>query len=452
MQRRCVALIALVVTCMTAQQAAAGDSAAEARGVWLTLSLARKSQTVQQIADTLADHNLNLVLLLYQRDEPLTEFIALCHKRGIEVHFWVTPSELVPHPGDEWLATGYDYSSGKFRKRRPDFANAGYINAAQRAAYRLVRRYRIDGIHLDGVRYGLPWDNLGPEDLAAFEHDTGIKVGNFPDDIIKVSRIAPDNIGDPAQWRGKYIGEWTNWRCRVMADFFGALSSYVHKRRPDVLFSNACMTDSESALYYGVDYRRLAPHLDFLVPMAYFNRYGRTPQWAIKRSREIAIAAHAANPDCDVYAGVATYSHSRCRTWIKEAVKRLREEGKLTREESEANQLLHYFNGRQMHESATWLHEHGLIGDDLYEQMENAIVTDDEIVRAVKLMRQPRNLLPGTTEYVSDARLGGIVFFRYYCMFADNTEGVVGDLWGKLKELFKSPASLPHSRSRKGGS
>lgn len=445
MQRH-MALIAFAVTYMLAQQAAVGDSAVEARGVWLTLSLARQKQTVSQIVNTLADHNLNLVLLLYQRGEPLTEFIALCHKRGIEVHFWVTPSELVPHPRDEWLAAGYDYSSGTFKRSRPDFANAGYTEAARRGAYRLIRRYRVDGIHLDGVRYGLPWDNLGPEDVAAFERDTGIEVEHFPDDIIKVSRITRQNIGDPAAWRGKYIGKWSSWRCRVLADFFGALASYVHKRQPDALFSNACMADIESALYYGVDYRRLAPHLDFLVPMAYFNRYGRTPQWAIKRSREIAIAAHAANPDCDVYAGVATYSHSRCRTWISETVKHLEGEVMLTREQVEANRLLHYFNGQQMHESAAWLHDHGLINDDLYEQMENAIVTDDEIVRAVKLVRQPRNPLPGATEYVSDARLGGIVFFRYYCMFADNTEGVVGDLWGKLNELFKSPASLPHSR------
>ena len=428
-------------------QAVIAGPAVEARGVWLTLGLALKSQSVEEIADTLADQNMNLVLLLYERDEPVREFIDLCHGRGIEVHFWVTPSALVPRPRDEWLATGYDYRAGTFSKSRPDFTHPAYIEASQRAAYRLVRRYEIDGIHLDGVRYGLPWDSLGPENVAAFERDTGIEIRNFPDDIIKAQEIRSDNVGDPAAWRGEYINEWTQWRCQVMADFFGAVSDYVRERRPDILFSNACMTDSESALYYGVDYRRLAPHLDFFTPMAYFNRYGRSPEWAIERSREIAIAAHAANPNCRVYAGVATYSHSRCRIWIADTVKRLREEGNVTQGQIEQNGLLDYFNGQQMRESARWLHDHGLIDDDLLERVENAVITDEEIARAVELMREPGvGLPPGATEYVSQARLDGIVFFRYYCMFAENTEGVVGDLWGKLTELFKSPASLPHRR------
>ena len=64
----------LVGLCLTARVGGVGasepghgePSQAEARGVTLCLSLGRKKQTVEEIAETLADHNFNFVLLEYQ--------------------------------------------------------------------------------------------------------------------------------------------------------------------------------------------------------------------------------------------------------------------------------------------------------------------------------------------------------------------------------------------------
>lgn len=422
----------------------------EARGVWLTLSLFRNKMVHSEIVKTLKRHNLNMVLLYYQPGEETKEFINLCGENHIEVQFWVTPRLLIPGPKREWKCTGYHYRQQKFVKMTPMYFNPDYQAEALSSIERMISEYGVDGIHLDGVRFGLPWDNLGPESLEQFQKDTGIRIEKFPDDIIRVSNIKTENIGSPSAWAGRYLREWANWRARVVADFFATVRKYLREHHPGLVLTNACMTDYSSKLYYGVDYSLLSPHLDCLIPMVYYNRYGRTPEWAIKRAREIAIVARASNPDCHIYAGISSYSHSRCRIWISNTVRKLLKEGKLSRQTVARERLLRYITGAQMMRIAKWLHGRKLISDKLFHSMDNSIITVDEVARAIELMREPPPTDLGearTREYIDQARIEGVVFMRLYCMFQENSESVVGDLFARLKHLFPTPATLPHRQS-----
>ena len=445
--RRPAPIILLLVTLWApaATQKIAPEVEREARGVWITLSLALTKQTVPQIVQQLQGHNLNLALVMYEASQPMREFAEACRRAGIEVHVWVVPETLVPKPKEEWLVHGYSLAQKDFTARPAAFFEEEYRQAAAARAAEIMKELPCDGLHLDGVRHGLPWDDLGPESCARFAHDTGLKVGDYRSDIVQVANLTADNIGKPNEWAGPLLPQWTRWRCQVVADLFGAMARAVKAVDGRLCVSNACMTDWGSPMYYGVDYSLLAPHLDFLVPMAYYNRYGQDARWAIRRCHEIALQAHAANPKCHVYAGVATYSHSTCRIWIAQVTAEAQKQGKLSAEDIKSNRLLDYFTGGDMLRSATWLYGHGMIEAKTYGQMLNAIITDDEILEAVDLMRAGRDKsLPGVQEYVDEAPVEGIVFFRYFCMFPENTEGVVGNLWDKLRPEFPKPTRLPH--------
>ena len=173
----------------------------EVRAVWLTtiggidwpssyahngMGIERQKQQLIRMLDQLKAANVNTVLLqtrirattLYPSDiEPwdgclsgkpgvspgydaLQFAIDECHKRGIELHAWV-----VTIPVGKWNG----YGCQKLRRRYPSLirkiGDEGYMNpeSSQTAEYianicsEITRRYDIDGIHLDYIRYPETW-------------------------------------------------------------------------------------------------------------------------------------------------------------------------------------------------------------------------------------------------------------------------------------------------------
>ena len=173
----------------------------EVRAVWLTVlgnldwpsgslldgkSVADQKQELIGILDELKAINVNTVLLhtrirsntLYPSDiEPWAPYLSgkagvspgydalqfaidECHKRGMELHAWV-----VTIPIGKWKS----YSCQQLRQRYPSMVKhigeEGYLNpeSSQTADYltriceEITRRYDIDGIHLDYIRYPETW-------------------------------------------------------------------------------------------------------------------------------------------------------------------------------------------------------------------------------------------------------------------------------------------------------
>ena len=92
--------------------------------------------------------------------DPLAFAVNECHKRGMEIQAWV-----VAMPVGKWTSHG----CLKLRKRYPNLivkrGDEGYINPANpvAAAYissictEITKKYDIDGIHLDYIRYPETW-------------------------------------------------------------------------------------------------------------------------------------------------------------------------------------------------------------------------------------------------------------------------------------------------------
>ena len=86
-----------------------------------------------------------------ERDLPL-ELISGAHRRGIRVHAWLTSANdehykaLHPESGRYHLTRGRD-------KGYISLTDEGYLAYMRGVVQELCRRYEIDGLHLDYIRY-----------------------------------------------------------------------------------------------------------------------------------------------------------------------------------------------------------------------------------------------------------------------------------------------------------
>lgn len=107
--------------------------------------------------------------------DPLAFAIEECHRRGMELHAWI-----VTIPVGKWNANGCRTLRKRFPKMVMKIGDEGYMNPAdpQTSKYLasycsgIARRYDIDGIHLDYIRYPetmkrLPEANSGRENISA---------------------------------------------------------------------------------------------------------------------------------------------------------------------------------------------------------------------------------------------------------------------------------------------
>ncbi len=93
----------------------------------------------------------------------------------------------------------------------------------------VVKKFDIDGIVLDRVRYDGIYADFSDSSRVKFESWLGKKI-NFPDDIFKIQ-------GDSIV-RGRYFKEWIKWRALTIKKFFERARKVVKSLKPNVLFGD----------------------------------------------------------------------------------------------------------------------------------------------------------------------------------------------------------------------
>ena len=93
----------------------------------------------------------------------------------------------------------------------------------------VVKKFDVDGIVLDRVRYDGIYADFSDSSRVKFENWLGRKI-NFPDDIFKIQ-------GDSIV-RGKYFKEWIKWRALTIKKFFEKARKVVKSLKPDILFGD----------------------------------------------------------------------------------------------------------------------------------------------------------------------------------------------------------------------
>jgi uncharacterized lipoprotein YddW (UPF0748 family) len=281
--------------------------AAETRAVWLhRFEYTRVSpqydqdairQKIADMIDAAADANFNMILFqvrgngdaYYQPGlepwgqhltgepgknpgwDPLAFAIQRAHKRGLELHAWLNtfpvwrgtdppplttpPSPYLKHP--EWLVCD---SSGKPMPLSDHYVSFSpgipevheYISAI---VMDILRRYDVDGIHFDYIRY--------PEGAVSkgYSHDA-ISVKRFKD-----PKSNPLNL------------DWADWQREQLNHFISLIYNKINDFKPEVKLSAAVIGSYKRGGWTGYnavyqDGRRWAElgKIDFLAPMIYTSR------------------------------------------------------------------------------------------------------------------------------------------------------------------------------------
>jgi uncharacterized lipoprotein YddW (UPF0748 family) len=333
--------LALLAALLLATSAHGRPAAAsrEVRGIWLVRTALTSPQNVDAAIDEAQRAGANAIFvqvrgrgdafysssLVVRSDllagqpatfDPLDRAIARARSRGLAVHAWfnvlltanfgqpLPPSHVIArHPewvmqpqaagrrafavapsGLTWLArqarTSADVEGLYLSPSAPGVAE--HLEAAVRE---LVRRYPVDGFHLDFIRYPSAEYDYSRVALEGFARRLGIK------------------SAEPWTLPARYPAAWDEHRRSVLSDLAARLTNAARSERPAVLVSAAVVPDEATALNHRFqDWPDWGARslVDAVCPMAY------TADSRIFR-QQVAMARARVGDRARVWAGVGAY-------------------------------------------------------------------------------------------------------------------------------------------------
>jgi len=164
-----------------------------------------------------------------------------------------------------------------------------FLAAKADALKKLVRETDPDGISLDFIRFFVFWEMVYPGRAAETLPQTCFDASCL-EDFERTAKIAiPGSLtGTPdiARWiLSKHLGEWTDWKCGVIARAVETLADAARSVKPGIKVNlHAVPWRAEdfggaARAVTGQDLARLAPLVDFISPMCYHHMVRRTPAW-----------------------------------------------------------------------------------------------------------------------------------------------------------------------------
>jgi uncharacterized lipoprotein YddW (UPF0748 family) len=332
-------LTSLAVLLLAASAEGRPGASQEVRGVWVVRTALQSPQAVDAAIDEAHRAGANAVFVqvrgrgdafydsrLVVRSEllagqpatfdPLQRVIARSRARGLAVHAWFNvlltanfgqrlPADhiiarhpewvmqpqaaarrafSVPSTGLTWLArqagSGDDVEGLYLSPSAP-----GVAEQLEAAVRELVRRYPVDGFHLDFIRYPSSEYDYSRVALESFARRLGVK------------------SADPWTLPARYPAAWDEHRRSVLSDLAARLSGAARAERPAVLVSAAVVPDEATALNHRYqDWPDWGARslLDAVCPMAY------TADSRIFR-QQVAVARSRVGERARVWAGVGAY-------------------------------------------------------------------------------------------------------------------------------------------------
>ncbi|HLA40644.1 MAG TPA: family 10 glycosylhydrolase [Candidatus Glassbacteria bacterium] len=221
--------------------------------------------------------------------DPLAYVIEKAHARNIKVHAWVNallvwssagrPEDsrhmLNSHP--EWMMVDRSgtslarYSMRQINKLR---LTGVFLSPAVPEAVRLVqdfvldlaRRYPLDGVHLDYIRYPMKEVDFTGHAREGFRR----KYGADPVDLFNRDDRRKNSF--TADQTDRMRKQWAGYRAELVTDLVAGLSLELNRIKPGLVRSAAVMPEIAGAFEtFGQDWPRWirAGYLDMVLPMAY---------------------------------------------------------------------------------------------------------------------------------------------------------------------------------------
>jgi len=197
-----------------------------------------------------------------EKGDQIAKCLAACKKYGIKIHIWkvnwnlgdAAPAEFV----EKMRKTGRLQMSSS-GKEQPWLCPSNPDNRKLEidAMVEVARRYDVDGIHFDYIRYPDGDHCFCAGCRERFRRAVGAVIQNWPQDVM---------------WKGRYFQQWLDWRRGNISAVVKAVSEQARAVKPKIKISAAVFshwnTDRDTV---GQDWKLWCEKgwVDFVCPMDY---------------------------------------------------------------------------------------------------------------------------------------------------------------------------------------
>lgn len=363
--RRLVVAAVLAVVATTVPPAVRGDAAPvddEVRALWVTRASISSPAAIAALVQSAHASGFNTLLVqvrgrgdaYYVSDlepradglasqpasfDPLASILTLAHAQGLRVHAWLNVnlvSSSVDLPASrlhlvyrqpDWLMVprALAVELARIDVRSPEYV--GRLSRWSRRATNveglfaspilpaaadhmvavvddLARRYPVDGVHLDYVRFPGPDFDYSRGALTAFYRDLEPLLSSA-----ERRRIDPLSVSDLAALADRFTDRWSGFRRSRLNALVMRLRTTVRSRRPHAVFSAAVFPDPVGAAAERFQDWRMwleSGLIDVVCPMAY-------TMDSVAFAAQIASVRQAAGSQ-PVWAGIGAYRLSSSQT------------------------------------------------------------------------------------------------------------------------------------------
>jgi uncharacterized lipoprotein YddW (UPF0748 family) len=272
--------------------------------------------------------------------DPLAQTLTQAHAAGLRVHAWInvnliSSAVVLPrdrahlvHAHPEWLmvprALGRELA--KVNPRSPAYVNrlAAWARAhdstveglysspilpdaarhVEGIVDDLAKRYAIDGLHMDYLRYPTAEFDYSASALGAFRASV---IADLTD--LERARLDARQAREPLVYADTYPKRWADYRRARLSDLVARVRTTLKKQRPQALLSAAVKPDPREAANDRMqDWQDWAARglLDAICPMAYTDNVTRF-------SRTVTGATRSAAPQ-PLWAGIGAYRLDSAQT------------------------------------------------------------------------------------------------------------------------------------------
>ena len=228
------------------------------------------------------------------RGDQIALCLAACRKYGVECHIWKVNWNMGGHTPAE--IKQQMHAAGRCQESRtgePSDFLAPHLQEnfelERDAMLEIVRKYDVDGIHFDYIRYPNHEHDFSDSARAAFEQQRGQPVADWPNDC----------------YQGALAGEWNAWRRGNISRLVKAVYEGAHEIRSDIKVSAAVFGDwngSPNSIAQATAEWIDHGWLDFVCPMNYTTDHAVLERWL--RYQAPVVAGRI-----PLYSGLGTWRH-----------------------------------------------------------------------------------------------------------------------------------------------
>ncbi len=223
-----------------------------------------------------------------EKGDQIDQCLKACRKYGVQIHVWKVNWNLSRAP-EEFVKRLR--REGRLQRDR-EGNELRWLCPSDPKNYKLeldsmlevVRKYDVDGVHFDYIRYPNINSCYCSDCRERFEKSSGVKVKNWPEDVIN----------------GAHAEEFVNWKCGNITKLVKAVSEQARKINPKIKISAAVFRDYPRCRQnVGQDWKVWieSGYLDFVCPMDYTADNDQFGNWV---DNQIAVV----NKKVPLYPGI----------------------------------------------------------------------------------------------------------------------------------------------------